>query len=267
MSAPGLHHVSGTLLSDAAPHTRTEAVVEETPIALLFNGSAFAVMMATATDLHDYALGFALSEGIVQQAEQLRVLDIVHSGAGISLDCSIDQACFDALGQRQRNLEGRSGCGLCGVQSLPQAMRDIAALADAELARWNHSQLLAGMQHMQAQQPINSASGGAHAAAVLCHDGRLHVREDVGRHNAVDKAVGAAVTASLAMADCALLVTSRASFEIVQKCASVGIGTVIAISAPTSLAISRAQALGVCLAGFARDARMTVYSHAQRISQ
>lgn len=265
MSGEGLANIDALHLDPDGRQPRVEPVVVETPVALLYNGEAFAVMMATPSDLDDFAPGFAMTEGIVATADQLRLVDSVRTRHGVALHCAIPQARFDALGKRRRNLEGRSGCGLCGMESLQAAVRELPPLV-RDASRWSAATLLAGLRTLRDSQPLNAASGGVHAAGLLHRDGGLQVREDVGRHNAVDKVIGAALRAGVDPAACALLVTSRASFEIVQKAATVGIGTVVAISAPTSLAVERAAALGVTLVAFARGKSMNLYAHPERIA-
>jgi formate dehydrogenase accessory protein FdhD len=238
----------------------TDTVITETPVALLYNGLAFAVMLATPCDLEDFALGFSLSEGIVASAGDWRLLDRLDHADGISLDMAIPQADADALAQRRRGLAGRSGCGLCGVESLQAALPPVPVVPAREPVPV--SAIRAALAGLAAQQPLNQASGGVHAAAFAHPDGLL-VREDVGRHNALDKVLGARARAGFG--DGFLVVTSRASVELVHKAATCGIGLLVAISAPTSLAIRLAHDAGVTLVAFARGEAMTVYSHPQGI--
>jgi formate dehydrogenase accessory protein FdhD len=243
-----------------SPHD--DAVVVEAPVALLYNGLSFAVMMATPCDLEDFALGFALSEGVVETAGEFRLVDVVRSDAGISLHAAIPQARYDALAQRRRGLEGRSGCGLCGVEALQDALRAVPRAGEPQAVSLRQVQV--ALQALSAQQPLNARSGGVHAAGFAHADGLL-VREDVGRHNALDKLVGALAGAGIDPARGFLVITSRASYEIVHKAAMAGIGIVVAISAPTDLAIRTAEAAGVTLAAFARGDALNLYTHAQRL--
>lgn len=243
-----------------SPHD--DAVVVEAPVALLYNGLSFAVMMATPCDLEDFALGFALSEGVVETAGEFRLVDVVRSDAGISLHAAIPQARYDALAQRRRGLEGRSGCGLCGVEALQDALRAVPRAREPQAVSLRQVQV--ALQALSAQQPLNARSGGVHAAGFAHADGLL-VREDVGRHNALDKLVGALAGAGIDPARGFLVITSRASYEIVHKAAMAGIGIVVAISAPTDLAIRTAEAAGVTLAAFARGDALNLYTHAQRL--
>lgn len=246
-----------------------ESVAEETPIALLYNGLPFAVMMATPADLEDFALGFAVCEGIVADADECSLVDVVRDARGgdlhgVALHCAIPQRRHDAVIARARGLEGRSGCGLCGIADAAQAVPRLPPTASA--ARFDPAQIHAGLQALAHSQPINARCGGVHAAAFVHADGAL-VREDVGRHNALDKAVGAMLRA-VPRPDAAsgfLAITSRASYEIVRKAGHAGIAVVAAMSAPTALAIGEAEAAGVTLIAFAREGRMTVYSGRQRV--
>ena len=242
---------------------RDDAVVVEAPIALLYNGQPFAVMMATPSDLEDFALGFALSEGIVGSAAEFELVDVVRSAEGVALHAAIPQARHDALSERRRNIEGRSGCGLCGVEALQDALRPVPRVKTPhDVAIGDLRAALAALSH---QQPLNALSGGVHAAG-FAHAGGLLVREDVGRHNALDKLIGAMTRSGLDPQSGFLVVTSRASYEIVHKAATVGIGIVVAISAPTDLAIRVADTCGVTLAAFARGDALNLYANPERIT-
>lgn len=241
---------------------RDDAAVVEAPVALLYNGLPFAVMMATPCDLEDFALGFALSEGIVAAADEFRLVDIVRGDAGIALHAVIPQSRYDALSSRRRNLEGRSGCGLCGVEALQDAQRPVTRVSEPGAV--SMAQIRAALDALALQQPLNARSGGVHAAGFAHSDGLL-VREDVGRHNALDKLIGALVGTGLDPAHGFLVITSRASYEIVHKAAMAGIGIVVAISAPTDLAIRTAEASGITLAAFARGDALNLYAHPRRL--
>ncbi|MBW3550349.1 MAG: formate dehydrogenase accessory sulfurtransferase FdhD [Proteobacteria bacterium] len=251
-------------IDGASRDEHDDSVIAETPVALLYNGQSHAVMMATPIALEDFALGFALSEGVVASAQQFRLVDIVHSDAGIALHGAIPQARFDALAGRRRNLAGRSGCGLCGIESLQDAVRPVPRVRTPE--RVAVAAIGQALDALALRQPLNDRSGGVHAAGFAHADGLL-VREDVGRHNALDKLIGAlARTQPAPEANSGFLVmTSRASYEIVHKAATAGIAVVVAISAPTDLAIRIAEQAGVTLAAFARGASLNVYTHRQRI--
>lgn len=235
-------------------------VIEEVPVALLSNGSSYAVMMATPTDLLDFVLGFALTEGIVASPDEFRLVDCVRSEHGIALHAAIPQARADALDARDRNLTGRSGCGLCGTETIEAAIRPVRKIASD--ASFSAAMIADGLQQLSARQPLNHRCGGAHAAGYV-HAGGIVVREDVGRHNALDKLAGALATSP--STEGFLVITSRASYEIVHKSAAIGIAVIAAMSAPTDLAIRLADEAGITLIAFARGEAMTVYAHPQRL--
>lgn len=239
-------------------------VCEEQPVSLEYNGISYAVMMATPTALLDFALGFSLTEGIVQTPADILEAELRTHDNGLCVAMRITARRESALRERRRTLAGRSGCGLCGVESLshfdhvPAAVTATQPIEAARLAR--------AMQAMARTQPLRELTGATHAAAWMDELGHLHaLREDVGRHNALDKTIGALRHAGLDPARGALLVTSRASYEMVQKAAAAGAGALAAVSAPTALAIRTAQALGLTLVAFARGRRHVVYSHPQRL--
>lgn len=241
-----------------------DAIAAEVPIALVYNGISFAVMMATPEDLGDFALGFSLSEGIVASADELRIDEIVTSLEGISLQLTIPEPRAAALEQRRRNLQGRSGCGVCGTESIEAVLRPPPRVGDSAPIRVGA--LHRALRELQGRQPLNALTGATHAAAWADGDGRVaFVREDVGRHNALDKLIGALVAAGHDPLQGFAVVTSRASYEMAMKAAQAGIPLLAAISAPTALAIALAESAGLTLIGFARDEGHAVYTHAQRL--
>jgi formate dehydrogenase accessory protein FdhD len=261
----GLQSAAALRIDGTRRKTFDDTVIEETPIALLYNGRSYAVMMATPTDLPDFALGFALTEGIVADPQEFELVDCVRSQRGIALHAAIPQARFDALDARERRLAGRSGCGMCGIESLEAAIRPVRQVASD--LRFDASMVSDGLRQLAARQALNRRCGGAHAAGFV-HANGIVVREDVGRHNALDKLAGALATSVIALsaiADGYLVITSRASYEIVHKSATVGIAMIAAMSAPTDLAIRIADEAGITLIAFARSESMTVYAHPQRL--
>ncbi|WP_369937654.1 formate dehydrogenase accessory sulfurtransferase FdhD [Xanthomonas tesorieronis] len=243
-----------------------DLVAAEVPVAFAYNGQPFVVMMATPEDLHDFALGFSLSEGIVEDPAQLRIASVDTFLEGVSLQLQIPPAHAAALQSRRRNLQGRSGCGVCGSESIEAVLRTPrplpagAAIAPAALAR--------ALRELRQQQPLNAITGATHAAGWADADGGVRLaREDVGRHNALDKLIGALASAGLDPASGFAVVTSRASYEMAMKAAQAGIPLLAAISAPTALAIALADSAGLTLIGFARDHDYVVYSHPQRLHQ
>ena len=243
-----------------------DAVAEEIPIAFVYNERPHAVMMATPADLQDFALGFSLSEAIIDDAAQCEKVEIVEALAGIELHITIPEKYAAVLDDRVRQLTGRTGCGLCGAQTLDAAVRHPVPVAD--VATIDALALKRSLNDLQRMQQINAATGATHAAAWATTQGRIVLlREDVGRHNALDKLIGAMLCAKVDVRDGFLVVTSRASYEMVMKAATVGIGFLAAISAPTALAIALAQETNLTLIGFARADGYSVYANAQRIDQ
>lgn len=251
-----------------------DCLAEETPVALIYNGVSHAVMLATAQDLDDFALGFSLSEGIVQSASEFYGLEVQTQPNGIALHCEIATERFSQLKERRRTLAGKTGCGLCGAESLDQAVRYPKPLKSQ--ATFAASSIQRGLQTMQTQQLLQQQTGATHASAYVLADGTVSiVREDVGRHNALDKLIGALEKAKQAQkakptqqddSEAGFVITtSRASFEMVQKTASAGVSMLVAVSAPTGLAVRVAEACGLTLVGFARENRHVVYSHHDRI--
>lgn len=241
-----------------------DVIASEMPLALRYNGEAFAVMMATPMDLEDFALGFSLSEAIIDSADEMLGIDVQAPLEGFEIDMRIPKVRSEAIASRQRVLEGRGGCGMCGMRELEQVLRHPSAVVDG--VRVSEAALHRGLAALSSAQPLNQLTGATHAAAWFDADGNLLcVREDVGRHNALDKLIGAMAKAKVDRSRGFLILTSRASYEMVQKAATFGIGFVAAISAPTAMAIHFAESSQVTLIGFARGNSRVIYTHAHRI--
>lgn len=239
-------------------------VSEEVPVALEFNGISHAVMLATPCDLEDFALGFGISEGIFTSAADLYGCDVVDGSLGITVRMDVSSRSFNTLKHRRRTLAGRTGCGVCGVESLAQVVRAVPVIASE--AQFQVAAMVKAMQSMRHQQTLNQLTGSMHAAAWCNADGEIAVlREDVGRHNALDKLIGALASAALATENGFIAVTSRASIEMVQKAATAGVPLMAAISAPTQLAVNTAQLAGMTLVGLVRQDDLVMYAHPQRI--
>ncbi len=242
----------------------TDAIAEEVPVALVYNDRPHVVMMATPRDLDDFALGFSLSEAIVGAASEITSIETQTLLEGIEVRLRIPDERAEVLETRHRNLTGRTSCGLCGAQALEDAVRQPPHVGagpgiDADV-------LHRALAQMHDRQPLNVATGATHAAAWSNLNGEIVLlREDVGRHNALDKVVGAMAKAGERPYEGFLLVTSRASYEMVQKSATVGIALLAAISAPTALAIHLAEETGMTLIGFARPEGHVVYANPERI--
>lgn len=242
---------------------KQDCLAEETPIAMIYNGISHAVMLATAQNLEDFALGFALSEGIVLHPNELYGVEVVTHPLGVELHCEIASERFLQLKDKRRTLAGKTGCGLCGAENLMQAMRYPAVLEMRH--QFKAESIVNVMAHIQSHQLLQQATGATHASLYATSAGEvLLAREDVGRHNALDKLVGALAKAKLAPTGF-IVTTSRASFEMVQKAASAGVSMLVAVSAPTGLAVRVAEQCGLTLVGFARENRFVVYSHSENI--
>jgi FdhD protein len=248
----------------ATTHT-TDRVAEEMPVALVYHGVPHVVMLATPADLEDFATGFTLSEGLVAHREEIHSVEVERSADAIDVKVGIAAERFSQMLERRRHLTGRTGCGLCGAETLEQAIRPPPRVGRG--ASLSVEELHAALTDLQAQQPINALTGSVHAAAWIDPGrGITCVREDVGRHNALDKTIGALTRAGQDFATGCMLITSRASYEMVQKSATVGVSFLIAVSAPTALAIRVAQLSGVTLVGFARREQHVVYAHPERLT-
>jgi FdhD protein len=241
-----------------------EMLAEETPVTIAYNLVPHAVMMATPADLEDFAIGFSLTEGIVDRAADVTGVSVVRYSRGIELQIELAPALATGAARTSRRLSGRTGCGICGMESVEQVLRAVPNVHDDSCI--DAAAVTRAMRELAERQPLNALTGAVHAAAWARHDGVLaYVREDVGRHNALDKLTGALVRADVPAHEGFVVITSRGSFELVQKAAILGVPLLAAVSAPTALAVRMAHSAGLTLAGFARGDRMTVYTHAERI--
>jgi FdhD protein len=241
---------------------RTDWLADEVPVALVFNGTSHAVMLASPCDLEDFALGFALTEGLIDSPRELYGVEVIAVSEGIELHLEVSSACAWRLKERRRTLAGRTGCGLCGTDSLAQVRRAVTKAPEVYVSR---PALVRAQRELPTHQALQQITGATHAAAWCSLDGEVRLaREDVGRHNALDKLVGAMRRAGEVPSRGFVSLTSRASFEMVQKSAAAGIGTLAAVSAPTALAVQHAQALGVALAGFVRGDDGVAYTFPER---
>jgi FdhD protein len=241
-----------------------DCVADEVPIALEYNGISHAVMLATPLDLEDFALGFSLTEEIVDSRADVRDIEVVDGWGGMTVQMEIASACFARLKDKRRSLTGRTGCGLCGAESLPQAVKRPEPLHSE--ARFASAAVSRAMRALDGLQPLRAATGATHAAGFANAAGDvLLVREDVGRHNALDKLVGAMLTARLAPQDGFVVVTSRASYEMAGKTVRAGCSLLAAVSGVTGLAIELAHDANLALIGFARGDKLNIYTHPERI--
>lgn len=241
-------------------------LAQETPVALTYDASTYAVMMATPLDLEDFAVGFSLTEGVVTAPSQISAIDVVESLLGVEVRMWLTAPSREALAHRRRRIAGPTGCGLCGIDSLNEAVRT-PPRADARLTLTS-AQVLTAMASLYPQQRLNAVTRAVHAAALWRPaQGLVAVREDVGRHNALDKLCGALARLGPGPQETAgaILLTSRVSVEMVQKAAVIGAPVLVAVSAPTDLAARTAEAAGITLVAIARADGFEVFTHPDRI--
>ncbi len=241
-----------------------DCIAEEIPVALIYNGTAHVVMMATPQNLDDFALGFSLSEGLIEAVQELQSIEIEYASDAVRVLMQIPEKRHAALLLQGRNMVGRSGCGICGTQDIAQVLRAPAMVGEGVFI--NEAALKKALTNLHDQQSINAVTGATHAAAWATPDGVITMlREDVGRHNALDKLIGALTRIEIDFGAGFLLITSRASYEMALKAVNVGISLMAAISAPTALAIRVADQANMSLLGFARPQSHVIYTHPQRI--
>jgi len=258
ISLPGL-----SVQRDGQRHV-LRALPQEVPVALVFNGETQAVMMASPADLQDFAVGFAMGEGIVTTPAQIQEIEIVEHDQGIEARMLLAEDASEALRARRRAMTGPVGCGLCGIDSLDQAVRDLPRVTSP--LRLSQEAIAQASEALRDFQPLHDQTHAAHAAGFLLPDqGIVLAREDVGRHNALDKLIGALMRGQHAPDTGAMVLTSRVSVELIQKAAFVGCPVLIAVSAPTALAVRCAEMAGITLVAFARGGGFDVYSHPERI--
>ena len=249
---------------DGTVEERTEPVVEETPVAVVYNGVPHVVMMATPSDLEDFVLGFSLTEELIRTPADLLSLEIVRYSQGIEIQTTVSPECDAVIAGRTRRLTGRTGCGICGSDSIAVVLKEPRQVPAGTVVR--PASIQTALEALTERQTLNAATGAVHAAAWASATGSIElVREDVGRHNALDKLIGAAVKKGVDPATGFVVVTSRASFEMVQKAMILGAPLLAAISGPTGLAVRVAEQSGMTLVGFARKDKLTVYTHPDRV--
>lgn len=243
---------------------RTESVAEEVPVAIVYNGVPHVVMMATPADLEDFALGFSITEELIGSPSDLTGLQVVRYGRGIEIQAQVPENSAAMAEERTRRLTGRTGCGICGADSIAAVLKEVHPVAPGGVV--SAEAIHRALEALAGRQAYNTATGTVHAAAWATAQGELlEVREDVGRHNALDKLIGALLKRGEDPRSGFVVLTSRASFEMIQKVTVLGAPLMAAISGPTGLAIRVAEQAGLTLVGFARADRLSVYAHPERV--
>ncbi|MAM62639.1 formate dehydrogenase accessory sulfurtransferase FdhD [Maritimibacter sp. UBA3975] len=254
----------GLAVSSSGARTVTRTLPEETPVAISFDGTTLAVMMASPADLEDFAYGFALTERVIDRPEDVETFEIIQFDAGIEARFLLRDDRSEQLRARQRALMGPVGCGLCGIDSLEGALPALPAV-DAD-PRFSRDEVARATDELRAHQPLHDLTRAVHAAGFMVPgEGIVMAREDVGRHNALDKLIGALARAGIDPASGAMVITSRVSVEMVQKTAQAGCAVIVAASAPTAHALRLADAAQITLAAFVRGESFDLYSHPHRI--
>ncbi|CAM6432785.1 MULTISPECIES: formate dehydrogenase accessory sulfurtransferase FdhD [Enterobacter] len=245
-------------------HATPDFLAEEVPVALVYNGISHVVMMASPKDLELFAIGFSLSEGIIAHPQDIYGMDVVQACNGLEVQIELSSRRFMGLKERRRALAGRTGCGVCGVEQLNDIGKPVAPLPFTQT--FNLANLDHALAHLNDVQPIGQLSGCTHAAAWVLPSGEIAGgHEDVGRHVALDKLMGRRARESDLWQQGAALVSSRASYEMVQKSAMCGVEILFAVSAATTLAVEVAERCNLTLVGFCKPGRATVYTHPQRL--
>lgn len=264
---PALTRLSRIAHRTGGTSTADRTVPEETPIALSYAGTTHAVMMASPADLEDFALGFSLTEGIISSREEIESVEIEDLGAGIDIQIRLRDAANTRFQARRRRLAGPVGCGLCGIESIEEAIRSVDAVGRSRLSI-SSEDIVRSVRLLSKLQPLHANTGAVHAAGFYVPEkGIVAAREDVGRHNALDKLAGALAKAGMHGETGAVVVTSRVSVEMVQKTAAIGSPVIIAVSAPTALAIRSAEAAGMTLVALVRGDEFDIFTHPDRITR
>jgi FdhD protein len=261
----GVECVHRQIWREGGPSAGSRSIPEETAVALTYNGGTYAVMMTTPQDLRDFAVGFSLNEGVIGSPADIDSLDIVQLDDGVELRMWLSRPKADRLRERRRHIAGPTGCGLCGIESIAEAMRPAAVVDHGR--QFSPQQIMVAMRNLPSRQKLNIETRAVHAAAFWnASSGIVALREDVGRHNALDKLSGALARGSIAAGEGIILLTSRVSVEMVQKSAAIGASVMVSVSAPTALAVRMADAAGITLAAIARADGFEVFTHPSRIS-
>ena len=262
---PPVTQISRLARRESGTLATSRMVPEETPIALSYGGTTHAVMMASPADFEDFALGFTLTEGIIAQPDEIEAIDVEDHGAGIDIQIGLKDQANTRFEARRRRLAGPVGCGLCGIESIEEAMRSVNSVG-ASILTLESTDIVRSVKLLSKVQPLHAETGAVHAAGFYVKGkGIVMAREDVGRHNALDKLAGALAKAGIDGTTGAVVVTSRVSVEMVQKTASIGAPFIVAVSAPTALAIRTADEAGMTLVALVRGEDFDIFTHPERV--
>ncbi|MGN6582901.1 MAG: formate dehydrogenase accessory sulfurtransferase FdhD [Rhizobiaceae bacterium] len=265
MTRPVRHSVSRIARRDGTVASGRRLVPEEVPVAFSFNGATHAVMMASPGDLEDFAVGFAITEGIIRSSEDIDDMTIEDHAEGIDIQIVLKEKANADFEARRRRMAGPVGCGLCGIESIEEALRPIAKIGDGGL-RLDGADIASAARLLSSHQPLNAETHAVHAAGFYVPGkGVIAVREDVGRHNALDKLAGVLARQGVDGRMGAIVITSRVSVEMVQKTAAIGASILLAVSVPTALAIRTAEAAGMTLVALVRGDDFEIFTHPDRI--
>ncbi|MEI9402225.1 formate dehydrogenase accessory sulfurtransferase FdhD [Mesorhizobium argentiipisi] len=266
MTRPPVSQISRLAHRAAGTAAANRMVPEETPVAFSFAGTTHAVMMASPADFEDFALGFSLTEGIIADPKEIEAIEVEDLGAGIDIQIRLKDKANTRFQARRRRLAGPVGCGLCGIESIEEAMRSVDAVGASRVTLQSED-IASAARLLSKQQPLHTETGAVHAAGFYVPGkGIVMAREDVGRHNALDKLAGALARAGIDGASGAVVVTSRVSVEMVQKTAAIGASIIMAVSAPTALAIRTADAAGMTLVALVRGDEFDIFTHPERVT-
>ena len=241
-------------------------IAEELPVAISYNGISHVVMMASPTNLKQFALGFSFTEGIIETKDDIYDCDIQQTPAGIEINIAISQRCFSLLKNRQRQLSGKTGCGICGIESLKMLERSFKPISCNR--QFSHRAIQQAVNLIGCQQPLQQLTGATHAASWCDSEGNvIFTTEDIGRHNALDKLIGIMLEQATAPSNGFIFISSRVSYEMAQKAIAIGAPLLAGASAPTAMALNEANKYGLCVVGFARPGRQVIYTETQRVSE
>lgn len=265
MTRPAVTQISRIAHRQSGTAAAGRMVPEETPIALSYAGTTHAVMMASPADFEDFALGFSLTEGIIGSPDEIESVEVEELGVGVDIQIRLKDTANTRFQARRRRLAGPVGCGLCGIESIEEAMRSVDDVGSPALTL-SADDIVQSVKLLSKMQPLHAQTGAVHAAGFYVPGkGVVAAREDVGRHNALDKLAGALAKAGVTGASGAVVVTSRVSVEMVQKTAAIGAAFVIAVSAPTALAIRTAEQAGMTLVALVRGDEFDIFTHPERV--